>query len=409
MSGNATLEALSKYTLPGTRLTLLECLVCEAAIGVMKDGIFKQLRKLKEPPLWHSSGVPVGTPWVGQQPLKLVAAGSINRPSFKFVLKITASGGAHKKQANPDRLNFHVAEHIGAALGDLLLSLDVFNSQQHLSSVPVVVMDHKTRQVFLSFPCATPPNFRYQLPSSAASNNGKEPAQSNSPVLRNTCGKKRKAARLAGADDALPPLSLHEDVPEMMQDAFDENAAFAEMNLEPSYHCEYTAWEALDAMQKPHLPQNEFIDTDLQDAGQLPSAPEPLRGAFAFGDISTTATASAGAGGCSASGASSCADDPWAMALSHGPQRDALIAKDRKDASVRRLKPFSKRVYDRVLSCESQKCVSPSREFTWNVHAQSQAHLRHLPPPTMCQGCRIAVGLSNIQQPTSAASSGGGC
>ena len=405
MSGNATLEALSIYTLPGTRLTLLECLVCDAAIGVMKDGIFKQLRKPKEPPLWHSSGVPVGTPWVGQQPLELVAAGSINRPSFKFVLKIRASGGAHKKHANPDRLNFHVAEHIKAALGDLLLSLDVFNSQQHLSSVPVVVMDYKTRQVFLSFPCATQPKFRYELPSSAASNNGKEPAQSNSPVLRNTCGKKRKAARLAGADDALPPLSLHEDVPDMMQDDFDADAAFAEMNLEPSYHCEYTAWEALDAMQKPHLPQNEFIDTDLQDAGQLPSAPEPLRGAFAFGDISTTATASAGA----ASGASSCADDPWAMALSHGPPRDALIAKDCKDATVRRLKPFSKRVYDRVLSCESQKCVSPSREFTWNVDAQRQAHLRHLPPPTMCQGCRIAVGLSNIQQPTSAASSGGRC
>ena len=358
----------------------------------MKDGIFKQLRKLKEPPLWHSSGVPVGTPWVGQQPLKLVAAGSINRPSFKFVLKITASGGAHKKQANPDRLNFHVAQHIEAALGDLLLSLDVFNSQQHLSSVPVVVMDYKTRQVFLSFPCATQPKFRYELPSSAASNNGKEPAQSNSPVLRNTCGKKRKAARLAGADDALPPLSLHEDVPDMMQDDFDADAAFAEMNLEPPYHCAYMAWEALDAMQT-----------------RLPSAPEPLRGAFAFGDISTTATASAGAGGCSASGASSCADDPWAMALSHGPPRDALIAKDCKDDTVRRLKPFSKRVYDRVLSCESQKCVSPSREFTWNVQAQRQAHVRHLPPPTMCQGCRIAVGLSNIQQPTSAASSGGRC
>ena len=219
----------------------------------MKDGIFKQLRKLKEPPLWHSSGVPVGTPWVGQQPLKLVAAGSINRPSFKFVLKIKASGGAHKKQANPDRLNFHVAQHIKAALGDLLLSLDVFNSQQHLSSVPVVVMDHKTRQVFLSFPCATQPKFRYELPSSAASNNGKEPAQSNSPVLRNTCGKKRKAARLAGADDALPPLSLHEDVPDMMQDDFDADAAFAEMNLEPPYHCAYMAWEAWDAMQEPPM------------------------------------------------------------------------------------------------------------------------------------------------------------
>jgi hypothetical protein len=94
-------------------------------------------------------------------------------------------------------------------------------------------------------------------------------------------------------------------------------------------------------------------------------------------------------------------DDPWATALAYGPQRDSLIA---KDAMVRRLKPCSKRIFDRVLSCESHVCVSLSREFTWNVQAQRQAHLRHLPPPTMCQGCRIAIGLSNIQQQ---ASSGG--
>ena len=171
MSGNATLEALSRYILPGTQLTLLETLYCEAAIGVKQAGIFKQLRKLKEAPLWDTSGLPVGDPWVGQP----VAVGSSTPPSFMFVLKLRSTGGARAKTANPDNLNFDPAKHIKAALGDLLTSLDDFNSQKHLSSVAVVVID-KQEKIFLCFPCSAQPEFRYSLPPAAAAT---------------TCGKKR--------------------------------------------------------------------------------------------------------------------------------------------------------------------------------------------------------------------------
>ncbi len=169
--------------MPGTLLNLLECLHCTTPIGLVRDGVFKQLEtpsvKGKGPKAgsqWDKTGLPVGgEPWVG-------CTEASAAPSITLVLVLKSTGGSRKQIANPRGLKFDMGLHMKAALGSRLVHLDEFKSKSHTSSEAVIVIDSQG-QFSLRFPLSKPPKFRYELPPND---------------VRTTCGQKRAAQTTDG-------------------------------------------------------------------------------------------------------------------------------------------------------------------------------------------------------------------
>jgi hypothetical protein len=418
--GNETLQALSRYILPETSLTLLECVKMKTQIGVLHEGKFVQAalrivngKKEKARPQWDkNTGLPVGKPWVG---ISVPDSAANERHCVTFDLYLESTGGNHRQKANPDNLHFDSVEHITKALGSNLLQLHDFNSKHHTSSAAVVVID-PSGCISLCFPLKERAEFYYELPpvdlgGSSSTCGKKRPqinpecfAQGRSKVLKSvergvtrsssgvakpayTKQATRSTARLIarGSRRLFDRFSRDEEVSDMEVD-FDVNNAFAEMNLVSTTTPSSSSPSKVQAGDSNSCSFAGASGAFSSTAGAAAASTAGASGAFSSAAGATGASdasasgafsSAAGAAGASAAGASgafssaagaagaSAADDPWAEALADGPQRDPLCG---KGTMVSRLKPSSKDQEGDMLGClvsELSLALSPAKDAGW--------------------------------------------